>query len=72
MLIALTKGVDFMKNIQWIFMLFAVLAAFSLGLIGIAIGERNTSGIVFGFVLFAAVMGLGFKTKRKMRGNGQL
>lgn len=53
-------------------MLYAVLAAVSLGMVGIAIGERNTLGIVGAFVLFGVVMGLGFKTKRKMRENGQL
>ncbi|WP_404432748.1 YlaF family protein [Sutcliffiella horikoshii] len=61
-----------MKGIKWIFMLYAVLAAISLGMVGIAIGERNTLGIVGAFVLFGVVMGLGFKTKRKMRENGQL
>ncbi|MCG1020490.1 MULTISPECIES: YlaF family protein [Sutcliffiella] len=61
-----------MKNIKWIFMVYAILAAVSLGLVGIAIGERNTMGMVLAFVLFGVVMGLGFKTKRKMRENGQL
>ncbi len=61
-----------MKDIKWIFIVYAVLAAVSLGLVGIAIGERNTLGMVLGFILFGVVMGLGFKTKRKMRENGQL
>lgn len=61
-----------MKNIKWIFMVYAILAAVSLGSVGIAIGERNTVGMVLAFILFAVVMGLGFKTKRKMRENGQL
>jgi FtsH-binding integral membrane protein len=61
-----------MKNIKWIFMVYAIFAAVSLGLVGIAIGERNTMGMVLAFVLFGVVMGLGFKTKRKMRENGQL
>ena len=61
-----------MKNIKWILMVYAILAAVSLGSIGIAIGERNTVGTVLAFILFAIVMGLGFKTKRKMRENGQL
>ncbi|CAG9619865.1 YlaF family protein [Sutcliffiella rhizosphaerae] len=61
-----------MKNIKWIFILFAVLAAVSLGLVGIAIGERSTLGIIGAFVLFALVMGFGFKTKKKMRESGQL
>ncbi|KMJ58484.1 hypothetical protein AB685_11410 [Bacillus sp. LL01] len=61
-----------MRNIKWIFIVYAVLAAVSLGLVGIAIGERNTIGMVLAFILFGAVMGLGFKTKRKMRENGQL
>ncbi|WP_169865017.1 YlaF family protein [Sutcliffiella halmapala] len=56
-----------MKNIQWIFVLFAVLAASSLALIGIAIAERSTIGIVSAFILLFIVMGFGFRKKRSMR-----
>ncbi|QFT88717.1 hypothetical protein FIU87_08680 [Bacillus sp. THAF10] len=61
-----------MKDIKWPMLIFAILAAVSLGLVGIAIAERSPLGIVGAFVLFVLVMGFGFKTKKKMRENGQL
>jgi uncharacterized Tic20 family protein len=55
-----------MKNIQWIFILYAVLAAVSMALIGIAIGERNPIGIVSAIILLIIIMGFGFKKKQSM------
>lgn len=59
-----------MKNIQWIFVLFAVLAASSMALVGIAVAERSPIGIVLAFILLFIVMGIGFKKKRSMGQNG--
>ena len=60
-----------MKNIQWIFVLFACLAASSMGFIGIAIAERSLTGIVFAIILLFIIMGFGFKKKRSMRENNR-
>ncbi|WP_223700378.1 DUF5325 family protein [Sutcliffiella deserti] len=55
-----------MKNIQWIFVLFAVLTAASMALIGIAIAERSLLGIVFAVILLIIVMVFAFKKKRSL------
>ncbi|MBA4537920.1 YlaF family protein [Bacillus aquiflavi] len=61
-----------MKQIKWVFVLYAVAAAVSIGGIGVAIAERSILGILSCIIAVIVVMGLGFKTKRKMRENGQL
>ncbi|QQZ08083.1 YlaF family protein [Heyndrickxia vini] len=61
-----------MKDIKWIFILFATLAAASMIGIGVAIGERSIIGIILCILVLILVMGYGFKTKAKMREEGRL
>jgi hypothetical protein len=61
-----------MKQIKWTFVAYAVLAASSIMGIGVAIGETSVIGAVISTAAFIVFMGLGFKTKRKMRNNGEL
>ncbi|MBN6889192.1 arginine exporter protein ArgO [Cytobacillus horneckiae] len=61
-----------MKRIKWPLLGFAIAAAVCIGGIGIAIGERSILGILLCIVGIFVVMGFGFKTKKKMRENGEL
>jgi len=61
-----------MKQIKWIFLFYSVLAAASIMGIGVAISEKSILGAVGCIVAVVLIMGIGFKTKAKMRGNGQL
>jgi hypothetical protein len=56
-----------MKNIQWNFLILALLATASLAWTGIAIGERSIIGIVLSILALFVIMGYGFATKKKMR-----
>jgi hypothetical protein len=56
-----------MKNIQWNFLILALLATASLAWTGIAIGERSIIGIVLSILALFIIMGYGFATKKKMR-----
>lgn len=61
-----------MKNIKWPMLFFAIAAAACMMGIGVSIAERSPIGIGSCIAALFVVMGLGFKTKRKMRENGQL
>lgn len=61
-----------MKQIKWIFVVYAILAAASIMGIGIAIAEKSIIGALGCIMAVILIMGLGFKTKRKMRENGEL
>ncbi|RDI47606.1 YlaF family protein [Falsibacillus pallidus] len=61
-----------MKDIKWIFVLYAILAATSIMGIGVAIGERSILGILGCIVLLILIMGMGFKKKKQMREEGKL
>ncbi|KMY53495.1 MULTISPECIES: YlaF family protein [Bacillaceae] len=61
-----------MKEIKWIFVLFAVAAAACMIGMGIAIGEQSILGLILCIVALIAVMGFGFSTKAKMRRAGKL
>jgi hypothetical protein len=61
-----------MKQIKWIFVVFAVLAAVSIMGIGVAIGEESILGVIGSILALVLVMGFGFKTKAKYRTNGEL
>ncbi len=61
-----------MKQIKWAFIVYAVLAALSIMGIGIAIGEQSILGAIGCIIAVLLVMGMGFKTKAKMRANGEL
>lgn len=61
-----------MKQVKWTFLVYAVLAAACIMGIGIAIAEKSVIGVMGCVIGIIAVMGLGFKTKRRMRENGEL
>ncbi|OLS41958.1 YlaF family protein [Bacillus sp. MRMR6] len=61
-----------MNNIKWIFILYAVLTAIFIMGIGIAIGVQSVVGVIGCIIAVILVIGLGFKTKAKMRTNGEL
>jgi len=61
-----------MSNVKWSLLLYAILAATSIMGIGIAIGEQSLIGGIGCIFALIVIMGMGFKTKRKMRENGQL
>jgi arginine exporter protein ArgO len=60
------------KNIKWIFVLYAVLAAVCIMGIGIAISEKSILIAVLAVAAWVFVMGYGFKTKKKYREEGKL
>jgi len=61
-----------MKNVKWSLLVYAMLAAASIMGIGVAIGEKSIIGALGCIVAIIIIMGMGFKTKRKMRENGEL
>jgi hypothetical protein len=61
-----------MNQIKWIFIVYAVLAAACIMGIGVSIGEKSILGVLASLIAVVAVMGMGFKTKAKMRANGEL
>ncbi|MGV3466181.1 MAG: YlaF family protein [Heyndrickxia sp.] len=61
-----------MKDIKWIFLLYAICSALSMMGIGVAIGESSIIGILISIVLLMIFLGLGFKTKKKWREEGRL
>ncbi|RIW29475.1 hypothetical protein D3H55_18725 [Bacillus salacetis] len=61
-----------MKNIKWIFVMYAVLAAVCIMGIGIAISEKSVLLAVLAVCAWVFVMGYGFKTKKKYREEGKL
>ncbi|WP_409253561.1 YlaF family protein [Bacillus sp. SCS-153A] len=61
-----------MKNIKWIFVMYAVLAAVCIMGIGIAISEKSLLFAVLAVAAWVFVMGYGFKAKKKYREEGKL
>ncbi|RFU60019.1 YlaF family protein [Bacillus sp. V59.32b] len=61
-----------MKNMQWNFLILALLATSSLAWTGIAIAERSIIGVVLSIIAVFVIMGFGFATKKKMREKGKL
>ncbi|MEH7076053.1 YlaF family protein [Neobacillus drentensis] len=61
-----------MKTVKWPLLAYAVLAAASIMGIGIAISEKSVIGVLGCVIAIIIIMRMGFKTKRKMRENGQL
>jgi len=57
----------FMKNVQWIFVLYSILAVSFMVGIGISISYQNLALILTFVFALIIVMGFGFKTKKKMR-----
>jgi FtsH-binding integral membrane protein len=61
-----------MKQIKWNLLAFAILAAACIAGIGMAIAEKSILGAIGCIIAVILVMGFGFKTKKRMRENGQL
>lgn len=61
-----------MKKVKWSLLVYAILAAASIMGIGVAISEKSIIGALGCIVAIIVIMGMGFKTKRKMRENGEL
>ncbi|WP_026566320.1 YlaF family protein [Bacillus sp. UNC41MFS5] len=61
-----------MKNVKCSLLVYAILAAASIMGIGIAISEKSIIGAMGCIIAIIVIMGMGFKTKRKMRENGEL
>lgn len=55
-----------MKNIKWIFVLYSIAALVCMLLVGVAVGMRSVFGIITFLLLLFVVMGMGFKTKKKL------
>jgi hypothetical protein len=63
------KGDLNMKQIKWLFLLFAILACACMVGIGISIAERSNIGIITCIVATVAVFGIGFSSKKKLLGD---
>lgn len=61
-----------MKNIQWVFLIYAVVITICLAGIGIAIALQSTIGVITCISLATIITGSGMKRKQKFRNNGQL
>ncbi|MRX71676.1 hypothetical protein GJU40_05740 [Bacillus lacus] len=59
-----------MREIKWLFLLLAVLAAACLAGIGIAVAERSVLGVIAAIAGLLITMGTGFVQKKKLRENG--
>lgn len=60
-----------MKNVKWVFVLYALGAVLSMFMIGIAVGVKFLLAIA-AIVSLILIMGNGFKTKKKLREQGLL
>ncbi|MCM3768649.1 YlaF family protein [Neobacillus niacini] len=61
-----------MNQVKWNLLIYAILTAALIMGIGIAIAEKSMVGAIGCILAIIVVMGLGFKTKRRMRENGEL
>jgi amino acid permease len=61
-----------MKQIKWVFLIYAILAAACIMGIGVAIAEQSIIGAISCLLALILIMGFGFKRKAKMRRNGEL
>ncbi|WP_462409121.1 YlaF family protein [Neobacillus sp. Marseille-QA0830] len=61
-----------MNQVNWQMLIFAILAAASIMGMGIAIAEKSMLGLFGCIVALVVIMGLGFKTKKKLREKGLL
>lgn len=55
-----------MKQIKWLFLLFAIIAAACIAGIGIAVAERSIIGIIACIFATVGAFGLGFSFKKKL------
>jgi hypothetical protein len=61
-----------MRQVKWNLLAYALLTTALIMGIGIAIAEKSVVGAISCILAIIAVMGLGFKTKKRMRENGEL
>lgn len=61
-----------MKDIKWIFVIYAIAAVLAMCAIGVSVGRSSILGIVVSIVALILIMGYGFKTKKSMREAGTL
>ncbi|WP_088005811.1 YlaF family protein [Indiicoccus explosivorum] len=61
-----------MKEIKWVFVFYSLAALVAMAGIGVAVGERSVIGIILTAVVLMVVMGMGFRTKKRMREAGLL
>lgn len=61
-----------MKQIKWIFLVYAMLSALGIMGIGVAIAAQSILGVFACLAAIVVIMGMGFKKKRKMRESGEL
>ncbi len=61
-----------MKQIKWVFLIYAILSAAFISGIGVAVAEESLIGVAGCTIGLVVIMGLGFKRKKKMRENGLL
>lgn len=61
-----------MKDIKWVFVFYSLAALAAMAGIGVAVGERSTVGIFLMIAVLGLVMGMGFRTKKKMIDAGLL
>ncbi|EKN65536.1 hypothetical protein BABA_19651 [Neobacillus bataviensis LMG 21833] len=61
-----------MNNVKWSLLVYSILAAAGIMGIGIAISEKSLVGAIACILAVIVIMGMGFRTKRKMRENGEL
>ena len=61
-----------MKDIKWIFVLYAIGAVLAMCGIGVFVARNSIVGILLSIVALILIMGNGFKTKKKMREAGTL
>lgn len=66
------KEVNRVKNIQWLFLIYAVLAVVSMIGIGFSIAFQSIPFIFLFTLLVILIMVIGFQTKKKMREAGKL
>ncbi len=66
------EEVQNLKEIKWPLLALAILATVCIMGIGIAVAEASIIGIFASIIGLIVTMGLGFKTKKKMRENGTL
>lgn len=72
MALVYTTGGNSLKDIKWVFVFYSLAALVAMAGIGVAIGERSVIGIFLMLAVLGLVMGMGFKTKKKMREAGLL
>ncbi|AIM17551.1 MULTISPECIES: YlaF family protein [Neobacillus] len=61
-----------MNQVKWPLLIYAILAAVCIMGIGVAIAEKSLIGVFISIVAGIIVIGLGFKTKKRMRKEGKL